>query len=114
MLHILLHILVPVIVARMFYNENRIHAAVLMVAGMLIDLDHLLADPIYDPDRCSIGFHTLHTGPFILFYSGLFVIPIAFDKWVSNKISHSTWQSLSLIGLGLVLHIILDGIDCVF
>ena len=34
-----------------------------MMATMLVDLDHLFADPIYDPDRCSIGFHPLHQYP---------------------------------------------------
>ena len=32
-----------------------------MYAVMLIDLDHLLATPIFDPARCSIGFHPLHS-----------------------------------------------------
>ena len=30
-------------------------------ATMLVDLDHLLATPLYNPDRCSLGFHPLHT-----------------------------------------------------
>ena len=34
--------------------------------GWLIDLDHLLADPVYAPDRCSIGFHPLHTAPAVV------------------------------------------------
>ncbi len=32
-----------------------------MLATMAIDLDHLLADPVFDPDRFCIGFHPLHT-----------------------------------------------------
>ena len=28
---------------------------------MMVDLDHLLANPIYQEDRCSINFHPLHT-----------------------------------------------------
>ena len=114
MLHILLHILVPIIVARLFYRDNWTRAAVLMLAGLLIDLDHLMADPIYDPERCSIGFHPMHTTPFILLYSALFLFPAVLAKWIPEKISPSTWQSMSLIGLGLVIHIMLDGIDCVF
>ena len=27
---------------------------------MMVDLDHLIADPIFDPQRC-IGFHPLHS-----------------------------------------------------
>lgn len=62
---------------------------------MLVDLDHLLADPIYDPERCSIGFHPLHTAVPIFIY-GL----LCFNhktKWV---------------GIGLVLHMMLDASDC--
>ena len=33
----------------------------IMMLTMLVDLDHLLANPIYDPNRCSIGFHPLHS-----------------------------------------------------
>ena len=32
-----------------------------MIATMLVDVDHLLASPIYAPNRCSINFHILHT-----------------------------------------------------
>lgn len=66
-----------------------------MAAAILIDLDHLFADPIVDPDRCSVGFHYLHsywiTGVYLL----LAIIP-----------------KTRLIGLGLVIHIVLDGLSC--
>ncbi len=66
-----------------------------MLSTMVIDLDHLLADPIYDPDRCSIGFHPLHT----LIPIVLYVAALAHPK-------------TRLIGVGLCLHIVLDGLDC--
>ena len=28
---------------------------------MLVDLDHLFATPIFQSNRCSIGFHPLHS-----------------------------------------------------
>ena len=62
---------------------------------MLIDLDHLLADPIYDPQRCSLGFHPLHGLLPILLYLAL-LIP----------------KKTRLIGLGLVIHMVLDAVDC--
>lgn len=66
-----------------------------MLAGLLIDADHLLANPIYDPGRCSIGFHPLHTLlPVLLYLAAL--IP----------------RKTRLAGLGLCLHILLDLIDC--
>lgn len=66
-----------------------------LIAGMLIDVDHLLADPIYDPERCSIGFHPLHSFAAIPLYGVLFV-----------------WQRTRLLALGLIVHIVLDAIDC--
>ena len=40
----------------------------IMIATMLVDLDHLLANPIFDPNRCSIGFHFLHSEIAIIGY----------------------------------------------
>ena len=66
-----------------------------MSATMLVDLDHLLANPIYDPNRCSIGFHPLHTTFPVIVY----VLLTLFSK-------------TRLVGLGLVIHMALDYIDC--
>ncbi|MFQ5630753.1 MAG: DUF6122 family protein, partial [bacterium] len=59
-IHLILHILVPALAAYFFFPEKRLKAFAILVLTMLVDLDHLLADPIYDPHRCSIGFHPLH------------------------------------------------------
>lgn len=95
MLHILLHFLVPVLVATTFFRSYWTRAYLLMLATMVVDLDHLLADPIYDPSRCSIGFHPLHQPWFIVFYLALCLFP-----------------KTRIIGIGLVLHMALDSIDC--
>ena len=69
-----------------------------MIATMLVDIDHLLATPIYDPLRCSIGFHPLHRLLPILAYCVLSIVPkIAWIRW---------------IGLGLFVHMLLDSMDC--
>lgn len=68
-----------------------------MLAGLAIDLDHLLASPIYDSGRCSIGFHPLHTEIPIVLYCLMLLHP-----------------KLRIIGIGLCVHIILDAIDCKF
>jgi hypothetical protein len=96
-LHILLHVLVPGLVARVGWREQWRRAWVVMVATMVVDLDHLLADPLYDPDRCSIGFHPLHTWPAWIAYALLCVHPKT--RWV---------------GVGLVIHMLLDALDCVW
>ncbi|WP_347331027.1 DUF6122 family protein [Marinimicrobium locisalis] len=93
--HIFLHFAIPAIVARVFFKDKWLKAWLIMLATMVVDLDHLLADPIYDPDRCSIGFHPLHSWPAIAAYAGL-----------------AAWPKTRLIGLGLLIHMALDGIDC--
>lgn len=70
-----------------------------MIATMLVDLDHLLADPIFDPDRCSIGFHPLHTHWAILAYLILFFV--------------SRNQAIQIISIGLLFHMLTDTIDCI-
>lgn len=95
MFHIILHFLVPAIVAYVFYKEIVIKAWLIMIATMIVDLDHLLAVPIYDPNRCSIGFHPLHSYVAIGFYFGMLFFP-----------------KFRIIGLGLIIHMALDYIDC--
>ncbi len=93
--HLALHALVPLMVAVTFFRSNWKRAWLIMLATMLVDLDHLLADPIYDPDRCSIGYHPLHTAPAIAAYV-LLTLP----------------RTTRLVGLGLVIHMALDAVDC--
>ena len=68
-----------------------------MLATMVIDLDLLLADPLYDPQRCSIGFHPLNTQWAVLVYIALAVVPYT-----------------RLAGFGLLIHILLDSVDCIW
>jgi hypothetical protein len=93
--HYGIHFLLPLVVALLFFKTYWKHAFLVMIAGMLIDLDHLLAIPIFDPNRCSIGFHPLHSSFAILFYVFL-CFPI----------------KSRLVGLGLVIHILADVADC--
>lgn len=94
-LHLLLHLLVPAAVAWLCYRDQWRRALAIMLATMLVDLDHLLADPLYDPQRCSIGFHPLHTAPAIAVYAAL--LP---------------WRRTRLVALGLLIHMALDWSDC--
>ncbi|WP_223034047.1 DUF6122 family protein [Hanstruepera marina] len=95
LVHYGLHVLLPLFIALKFYPKKVIMAYAIMIAGMLIDLDHLLATPIFDPNRCSINFHPLHSYWAIAIY-----ILLLFPK------------QTRLIGLGLVCHIIADTADC--
>ncbi|WP_223789092.1 DUF6122 family protein [Marinicella meishanensis] len=95
MFHILLHVLVPLLVAVLFYRDKWFKAMLIMLLTMLVDVDHLWADPIYDPERCSIGFHPLHHPGLLPIYALLMVHP-----------------KTRLVGLGLLIHMVLDGLDC--
>ena len=96
-IHLLLHAAVPGVVARLFYAKVFVRAWLIMLATMLVDLDHLLADPVYDPGRCSIGFHPLHQYPVMAIYVLLAI-----------------WPKTRLVGVGLIIHMLLDGTDCVW
>ena len=95
MIHLLLHVAVPFAIAKVWYAERWILVFAVLMLGMVIDVDHLLADPIYDPGRCSIGFHPLHDPWFIGLYLLLCLPP-----------------QTRLIGLGLSIHMALDSLDC--
>ena len=95
MIHLLLHLLVPGAIALLAFPRRWLSAWGIMVATLAVDADHLLATPIYDPSRCSIGFHPLHTWPAILLYLALAAIP-----------------RTRVVGVGLVLHMALDALDC--
>lgn len=98
--HYGLHFLAPALLAQWISktswaqpNWKRIWA--ILVATMLVDLDHLLATPIFDPNRCSIGFHPLHSWVAIGAY-GLLLLP----------------ARTRLVAIGLLFHMFTDGLDC--
>jgi len=93
--HLALHFTVPLLVAFLFFRENLKLSYLAMILTMLVDLDHLLASPIYDANRCSIGFHPLHQYWFI----GIYLVMSFFSK-------------TRLIGIGLTIHMVLDALDC--
>lgn len=91
------HIILPLVVALIWYKPRWRYAYLIMLAGFLIDLDHLLASPIFSANRCSINFHPLHS-----YYAIAVYVILLFPK------------PTRLIGLGLVIHIIADVVDCSF
>ena len=91
----LAHVLVPGAIAWLFFRSRWRRVWLIMLATMLVDLDHLLADPVFDPNRCGLGFHPLHSWPAIALYVRALALP-----WVR------------VVALGLVVHMGLDGTDC--
>ena len=95
--HYSLHLLFPGLIARVFFRKEWKKAWLIMLATMLVDLDHLLAYPIFDPTRCGIGFHPLHSYYAIAVYFLLFFFP-----------------KVRIIALGLLFHMFTDYQDCLW
>jgi hypothetical protein len=95
MIHISLHVLIPAIVAGIFFRRDWKLAYGVMISTMLVDIDHLLTNPVYDPGRCSIGFHPLHGFLPMALYVSICFIP-----------------KLRYVGIGLVIHMAIDLLDC--
>ncbi|CAM4223964.1 DUF6122 domain-containing protein [Zobellia roscoffensis] len=95
LVHYGIHFIVPIVVGWYFYKEYRAKAIVILLAGILIDVDHLLATPIFAPDRCSVGFHPLHSYWAIAIYVGLLF-----------------FKKTRIYGLALMIHIVADITDC--
>ena len=93
--HLILHATAPGVVAALAFRPRWRMAWGGMLLMTIVDVDHLLADPIYDPGRCSIGFHPLHSWPAIGTYALLLFIP-----------------ALRVFASGLLVHMGVDGIDC--
>ncbi|MEM6723478.1 MAG: DUF6122 family protein [Bacteroidota bacterium] len=96
LIHYSLHLVFPAGLAYWLFRKDWKRAYVILLATMLVDVDHLWASPIYQADRCSINFHTFHH---------IEVMPI----YVLLLFFQPPWR---LIGLGLCLHMLTDYLDC--
>jgi len=94
-LHYSNHFLIPVIFAKLFFKNNWKKVTLILWLTMLIDLDHLLATPIFEANRCSINFHPLHSYYLIPFYGVLCL-----------------FKKSKIVGIGLLWHLATDAIDC--
>ena len=96
-LHYGIHIIVPIAIGFFFFKEHQWRVILILLAGFIIDIDHLLANPIFDPNRCSINFHPLHSYVAIGIYVGLLF-----------------FKKTRLLGIAFVIHIVADLTDCYF
>ena len=94
-LHYGIHLILPLAIAFFFFKENRWLIALVLLSGILIDVDHLLASPVFDPTRCSIGFHPLHSYWAIVIYLALFI-----------------FKKSRIFGLPFLIHMLADAVDC--
>lgn len=93
--HYFLHLGFPLIVAFSFFRKDWKKVYLILLLTMLVDLDHLLAWPIFDPNRCSINFHPLHT----YWAIGIYFLMLFFPK-------------TRIMAIGLLMHMMTDQIDC--
>ncbi len=82
-IHYGLHFLFPGLIAWVFFRNHWKKAWLIMIATMLVDLDHLFASPIYSPNRCSINFHLLHS-----YYAiGIYIVLYYFKNYDSFQLA---------------------------
>ena len=97
-IHYFLHFGFPFFIAFLFFRKEWKKVYFLLIATMLVDADHLLATPVFQANRCSIGFHYLHTYYAIGIYFILLFLP----------------KPYKIIGIGFLFHMLTDLIDCLF
>lgn len=112
MLHVASHLLVPLALALTVYRSHAMRAFALLMLTMVVDVDHLLATPIYDSERCSIDFHPLHTYPAIATYALAMLLPLLHRLRSETHEPKSRLWTLHLLGTGLIVHMLLDAGDC--
>lgn len=98
--HYSFHFLVIGLIAYLYDPKYWKKYWLILLATMLVDLDHLVADPIFEPGRCSIGFHPLHSYVMVLIY-------LLGSLLLKHRI-------LKLICIGLLFHMFTDFIDCIW
>lgn len=94
-LHYSMHFSVPGLIAYLFFKNNWKKVWLIFIFTMLVDLDHLVATPLFDSNRCSINFHPLHSYYAIALYAVL-LIP----------------NRTRIIAIGLLFHMLTDFTDC--
>lgn len=96
--HYFLHLIFPGFIALVFYREDWKKVYFILLATMLVDLDHLFANPVFDPLRNSIGFHILHS-----YYAIAVYFLMLFFK-----------GNIRIIAIGLLFHMLTDFQDYYF
>ncbi len=96
-IHYFLHFVFPLGIAYIFFKVKWKQAYMIFLLSMLVDVDHLLASPVFHPCRCGIGFHFLHSHFSIFIYAILLLFP-----------------KCRLLAIGLLMHMGTDYIDCIF
>ena len=95
--HYTLHLAFPFLIGYIFYREKWKYVGLIILLTLLIDLDHLFATPVFDAQRCSIGFHPLHS----FWAIGVYSVVVFFKQ-------------VRIVAIGLLFHIFTDLTDCIW
>ncbi len=95
-IHYFLHLGFPLLIALVLFRKDWKKVYLILIATMLVDLDHLFASPIFETNRCSINFHPLHS-----YYMMMVYVALLFFR-----------KPLIIIGIGLLFHMFTDILDC--
>ena len=95
-IHYFLHLVFPLFIAFFFFKKDWKVVYIILLATMVVDLDHLFANPIFEVNRCSINFHFLHS-----YYAMVVYFVLLFLK-----------KPFKIIGIGLLFHMLTDFVDC--
>lgn len=96
-IHYGIHFIVPIAIGLLFFKQNRTKIILILIAAIVIDIDHIFATPIFNPNRCSINFHPLHS-----YYAIAIYFLLLFPK------------KTRIFGIALLIHCIADITDCFF
>ena len=97
LVHYSLHFVFPAVLALVLFPLMWQGAYLIMLATMLMDLDHLLATPVFDPLRCSVGYHPLHSFYAVPVYALFLLLP-----------------ATQIVAVGLLFHLFTDTVDCLW
>jgi hypothetical protein len=97
LVHYSLHFAFPAVLALVFFPLMWQTAYLIMLATMLMDVDHLLATPVFDPLRCSVGYHPLHSSYAIPVYALMLLLP-----------------ATQIAAVGMLFHLFTDTVDCLW
>ena len=100
LVHYSLHFLVIGLIAFLYDQKHWKKYWLILLATMLVDLDHLVARPIFEAGRCRIGFHHLHSELMVAVY-------LLGSIFLKNRL-------LKIISIGLLFHMFTDFIDCIW
>lgn len=93
--HYGMHLLVPGFFAYIFYRKQWKEVWLIFILTILVDLDHIVATPIFSATRCSINYHIFHS---------YIAITIYFMMLIPKK--------TRIIAIGLLFHMLTDWLDC--